>query len=92
MSLNFPDTTVNNPDTGAPWAQGDTVEIGDVYTFNTDAGLGHFWWSGAPGGPMVAINGKAGDTMSGGPSADRRNIANNTAWDGAGTGNLGLSC
>ena len=53
MSLNFPDTTANNPATGAPWAQGDTVVLDDItYVFNTNAGPPvTFWWSAAtPGG------------------------------------------
>ena len=53
MSLNFPDTTVNNPNTGVPWAQGDTTVVDNItYTFNTDAGPPvTFWWSAAtPGG------------------------------------------
>ena len=90
MSLNFPDTTVNNPDTGAAWAQGDTVEIsGTVYTFNTDAGPPvTTWWSGAAGTNLddrYVL--EAGDTMTGGLYQTVRNIANNTAWDMS-TGNL----
>ena len=66
MSLDFPDTTVNNPDTGAPWAQGDTVAIDDItYVFNTDAGPPvTFWWSAATPGGTEGLWQRNGTTLT----------------------------
>ena len=84
MALDFPDTSVDNPATGAPWAQGDTVVIGGtLYTFNTDAGPPVTqWWSGSLNANLDNRYLRlAGGHMTGGVSSEPDNVPDGTGYD-----------
>ena len=70
MATNFPDTSVNNPDTSAPWADG------DIFDDTAESGLIYYWydpvWKTKAEGDIAA-----GDltvsSLNGGPLAGFRN-------------------
>lgn len=88
MSLNFPDTSINNPGTSAPWAQGDTVVIDNItYVFNTDAGPPvTFWWSAATPGGTEGLWQRNGTTLT--PFTNNDTVA---VTNGGGVQNITLN-